>query len=654
MDAHTLDKLEYAQVQEAVAAEAQCGLGRDLATRIAPSRRIAQVTNWLAQAEEFARLAAARGLPPFGGVRDVRAMVKRAVPPAKLEPTEFAELSATLAGVDAVRRWFEGAAEAHPLNARLIGRLGDFRVIEERISRMIDHAGRVRDDASDRLERIRRDIDDTRAGIREVFDRLLRQPTVTKFLQYGGATFHDDRMVLPLRADQRGRIPGIIHRSSDSGQTLFVEPAEAVELNNRRVSLLAAESEEISRLLWELTHLVHLNQAPILHTLEAMAVVDLLTAKVKFATKYHLSWPIVSVDRNLSLRQARNPILMLAFGENGQVGPAHPKTSEASGGGEARTATAPRRVVPIDVRLGDDFDIMLLTGPNTGGKTATLKTVGLVCLMAQSGLPIPAAPGAKLPIFDDVYIDVGDEQSLQQSLSTFSGHLARILDIVQRAQKTSLVLIDEMGAGTDPDEGAAIGRAVLDRLMATGCLAMVTTHLGALKAVGFEQNRVDNACVQFDLETLRPTYELRIGEPGNSNALAIASKLGMPKKMVESARRHLGRRERALSKAIAGTLDARRDAERARLDAENARIEAARATLVAMDRAKALEEQHKAYTTWVNRVMSLTAGDRVRVRRFHDPGRVVRVSFDQQRAVVAIGPVEVEVALSDLSFEGPA
>lgn len=635
MDAHTLDKLEFALVRQALAAEAQCGLGRELANRVAPARRLPQITNWLTQGEEFARLTDARGLPPFGGVRDVRAMVKRAIPPAKLEPNEFAELSTTLEGVHAVRLWFEGAGEAFPHAARLIARLGEFRAIQERISRMIDHAGRVRDDASERLSRIRYDIDDARAKIRDVFDRLLRQASLTKFLQYGGATFHEDRMVLPLRADQRGRIPGIIHRSSDSGQTLFVEPAEAVELNNRRVSLLASEAEEISRLLWELTHLVHLNQAPILQTLEAMAVVDLLSAKVKFARNHDLTWPAVRAERKLALRQARNPILMLAFGAM--------ESAKAEG--------PPRRVVPIDVRLGDDFDIMLLTGPNTGGKTATLKTVGLVCLMAQSGLPIPAATGATLPLFDDIFIDVGDEQSLQQSLSTFSAHLARILDIVQRARQTSLVLIDEMGAGTDPDEGAAIGRAVLERLLATGCLAMVTTHLGALKAVGFEQNRVDNACVQFDIESLRPTYELRIGEPGNSNALAIASRLGMPKKMVEAARRHLNRRERALSKAIAGTLDARRDAERARKDAENARIEAARATLAALDQSRQLEERQRAYSKWVENVMALTPGTLVRVRRFHDAGRVVRVSFDQQRAVVSIGAIEVEVPLADIVFE---
>jgi DNA mismatch repair protein MutS2 len=437
-------------------------------------------------------------------------------------------------------------------------------------------------------------------------------------------------MVLPLKADQRGRVQGIVHRSSDTGQTLFVEPAEAVELNNRRISLLQDETEEIGRILWELTHLVHLNQKELLLTLDAIAVIDLLTAKHKLAARYDMHLPQISGEHRMTLRKARNPILLSAY--------------------EAATDGSRREVIPIDVRLGEDFDIMLITGPNTGGKTATLKTVGLLALMAQSGLPIPAAEGSVLPVFSDVFIDVGDEQSLQQSLSTFSAHLARILDVVQRSQKTSLVLLDELGAGTDPDEGAAIGRAVVDRLLSIGCLAIITTHLGALKAVGFEQERVDNACVQFDLETLKPTYRLSIGEPGNSNALAIAGRLGMPKRMVEQARRHLSQRQRSLTRAIAGTLEVRRQAERARLDAENARIEAARATLAALDRATELEIRQKAYSQWVERVMRLQPGDRVNVQRFEGTGRLVRVNFERQQALVAIGSLEVEVPLTELVF----
>ncbi|MFQ5423415.1 MAG: endonuclease MutS2 [Phycisphaerae bacterium] len=633
MDDHTLDKLEFDRVRQMLAACAQSSFGRGLAMRVRPSRRRSQVTMWLDQARQFSEWVTVQGLPPFGGIRDVRDMVRRAVPPAKLEPEEFAELAATLNGVEALRHYFSGVGDGQILIARLAARIGSFAAIAERIGAVIDSRGRVRDDASERLRRIRGEIEQIAQQTKRLFDHLVRDPAIVKFLQYPNATFHEDRVVLPLKSEQRGRVPGIVHRSSDSGQTLFVEPAQAVELNNKRIGLLQAEREEIGRILWELVHLVHLNQKELLSTLDAVALVDLLAAKTRFAQRYEMHIPEICHDHRMRLKQARNPILMATFNE------------AVEAGGACRT------VVPIDVRLGDDFDIMLITGPNTGGKTATLKTVGLVVLMAQSGLPIPAAAGSHLPMFDGVYIDIGDEQSLEQSLSTFSAHLARILEVLQRAQKTTLVLFDELGSGTDPDEGAAIGRAIVDRLRAAGCLAMVTTHLGALKAIGFDRPRVDNASVQFDIETLRPTYELRIGEPGNSHAIAIASRLGMPKKMVESAKHHLTERGRALNRAIAGTLRSRRAAERARRDAENARVEAARATLTAMDRSAEMEQARQAYEAWVERVKRLVPGDAVRVRRFDKPGRIVRVGLEKQKALVDIGNLEVEVPLTELVFE---
>lgn len=633
MDAHTLQKLEFDRIRELLAAQASCSLGRELALRIAPSRKATQIGLWLSQAGEFWRWVDANGYPPFGGIRDVRPQVKRAVPPAKLEPGEFADLASTLEGVKAVRDYLSGPGAPPDAVTRIAGRIGDFQVIAGRIRTVIDERGEVRDSASDRLWRIRQEIERVRAETRLVFDRLLRQPHITRYLQYPNSTFHADRMVLPLKADQRGRVAGIVHRSSDTGQTLFVEPAEAVELNNKRVSLLQEESEEIGRILWELTHLVHLNQKELLGTLEALAVIDLLAAKVRLARTYEMTLPAINTEHRVLLRRARNPILL---------------TRPLTGGGD--TSAQETKVVPIDVRLGDDFDVMMITGPNTGGKTATLKTVGLLVLMAQSGLPIPADAGSTLPVFDGVWIDVGDEQSLQQSLSTFSAHLKRILDILQRARKSTLVLLDELGAGTDPDEGAAIGRAIVDHLLGTGCLAMVTTHLGALKAMALEQKRVDNAAVQFDLETLRPTYVLLIGEPGNSNAIAIASRLGMPRRLVDAARRHHSGHAQALNRAIGKTLKSKRDAERARRDAEMARAEAARATLAAMDRAKALEEEQQAYSQWVERVLRLQPGDEVHVKKFDQPGRVVRVRLEKQQASVDLGTMEVEVPLTELGF----
>ena len=653
MDEHTLEKLEYDRIRALLAEHAQCGLGRSLALHLRPSKRIRQVSRWLEQAEQFGRWVDLHGLPPFGGITDVRPLVRRAVPPAKLEPFEFADLAGTLQGVGAVRRYFAALDESFEAIAGITVRIGDLSLIADRINLVIDPRGRVRDDATDRLKNIRCVIDEVRGRTKQVFDRLTKKPDILKYLQYPNATFHDDRMVLPVKADQRGRVPGIVHRSSDSGQTLFVEPAEAVELNNRLVGLLQSEKEEINRILWELTHLVHLNQTELLHTLDTVAVVDLLAAKIKFAQRYQMHLPKVTEKKHLVLKQARNPVLMAMYEDTaGESQSERIKTSGTSQESAAQPADhANHRVVPIDVRLGDDFDIMLITGPNTGGKTATLKTVGLLSLMAQSGLPIPTAPGATVPIFQGIWIDVGDEQSLQQSLSTFSGHLARILDILRRAQDSTLVLLDELGAGTDPDEGAAIGKAIIDHLLSRKCLAMVTTHLGALKAMGFEKRRVDNASVQFDAQTLQPTYELRIGEPGNSNAIAIASRLGMPKALIRSARQHLTGRQRALQKAIAGTLTARRAAERARRDAEQARQQAARQTLAALDEAKALEDRHRNYAAWVERIMKLQPGDVVHVQGFDDPARIHRVHLDKQRATVDIGAKQLEVPLADLRFD---
>jgi len=632
VDDHTLEKLNFASIRVTLSRYAQSALGRDLAARIAPSRKSRQINLWLSQARQFQRWMTEHGPPPFGGIRDVRDMVRRAVPPTILDPVHFADLASTLQAVEEVRKYLPPRDDSHAPIDTLAERLGNFSLIAERIGRVIDERGGVRDDASERLTRIRHEIERARADIRTVFDRLLLHPSTTRFLQYGNATYHADRMVLPVKAEQRGRVPGIIHGTSDSGGTLYIEPAEAVELNNRLIDLLQTEKEEINRILWELTHLVHLNQKEILRTLETLALIDLLSAKVRLALTYEMRFVEINDQHRVALRAARNPTLLLMHeGADPPIEP-HP-------------------VVPIDVRLGDDFDIMMITGPNTGGKTAALKTVGLMALMTQAGLPIPVGAGSTLPVFSGIWIDIGDEQSLEQSLSTFSAHLARILDLLSRANKETIVLIDELGAGTDPDEGAAIGRAIVEHLSGVGCLGMVTTHLGALKALAFEIKRVDNASVQFDIETLHPTYELCIGEPGNSNAIAIASRLGMSKKLVHAARRHLTNQHRAFKRAIAGTLDARRNAERARRDAESARQEAARATLAALDRAKALEAERASYAKWLERVMSLQPGDTVRVKTFDREGKVVRVRLEKQAASVAIGAMEVDVALSDLIVE---
>lgn len=630
MDSHTLDRLEFDRVRQMLAEFAGCSLGRKLALKIAPADREPLIVRWLTQVREMRAAAERIGLPPCGGLRDVRDMIRRAVPPAKIEPEELAELAQTIDAANSVFRWSRTLPEDAAELLAMAARLGDFHAISEQIHRVVDERGQIRDDATPRLARIRTAIRDAHARIRTVVDRLLQSPHVTKWLRYPEATFHNDRFVLPLASEHRGRIRGIVHRTSDTGATLFVEPAEAVELNNAIVRLRQDEDEEIGRILWEITHLVYRNQAELLRTLDALAVLDLVATKVRFAAKYELVCPSVRADQPLRLRNARHPLLL-------QI------QEQKRAAGEIT-----RPVVPIDVRLGEDFDLLVITGPNTGGKTVALKTVGLAVVMAQAGLPIAADEGATLPVYDDVMIDVGDEQSLQQSLSTFSAHLTQLLRMFRNASRRTLVLIDELGAGTDPDEGAAIGRAIVEDLLGRGCQGMVTTHLGVLKSVAFTHPRADNAAVEFDVQTLRPTYRLLIGEPGNSNALAIAERLGMPRRIIEAARGHLSHQGRALHKAIAGTVATRRRAEEARAEAETAQREAEQVRIEAERQKAEFERRQAEFAQWTAAIARLKPGDPVHVRRFDRQGTVVRMQLHKQTAVVSVGAMEIEVPLTEL------
>ncbi len=630
MDDHSLDKLEFGRVRELLAGYCRCVLGRQLTAEIAPARKRAMIRRWLQQTTEMSQLIGHAGLPPMAGVRDIRDLVRRAVPPVRLEPEDFAAIGETLAATHEIRKWIDGYPGELPTLSSVDERVVDYSFIADQIARAIEPPGQVRDDASDKLARIRKAVQQAADQIGVVMRRLLRASHVTKMLQFPNATFHNDRMVLPLKSEHHGRLAGIVHRSSDSGATLFVEPAEAVELNNAIAKLRRDEHEEIGRILFRLTRTLHANASAILRTIDAIGVLDVIAAKVLMARAYDMVVPETNEDGILRLRSARHPIL-LALNQT-----------------DVEEGLPPREVVPIDVRLGDDFDLLIVTGPNTGGKTVALKTVGLLTTMVHAGLPIPAAAGSVVPLLDDVLIDVGDEQSLQQSLSTFSAHMIRILDVIKRANRFTLVLLDEVGAGTDPDEGAAIGTAVIEKLQVIGCPTMVTTHLGALKAIGFTRDRVDNAAVEFDPHTLRPTYRLLIGEPGQSNALAVARQLGMPPEMIAAAEASLPERHKALSRAIAGTIESRRRAEQAREQAEDAKVAASDAEAVARAAAEELTRKKEDFEQWAQRVTHLKPGDRVKVLSFDRPGRVVRVHLARQRAEVDLGHTSVEVPLTDV------
>ena len=648
MDAHTLERLEFDRIRHLLAGYVNCALGRRMALKLKPATQVELIERWLAQFREMTEASATIGLPPFGGVHDISEAVRAAVPPHCLEPEEFAVVAETLDATHAIAQWAGALPEESTSLRALSANIGDFKALGDVVHRVVDTNGEIRDDASAKLHSLRTEIAAARINIGHVVDRLLRDRQITRWLRYPEATFHDDRLVLPLAAEHRGRIPGIIHRSSDSGATLFVEPAEAVELNNRIITLRNEEQAEISRLLLHLTRQVYLNQQPILDTLQALAVLDLVVAKVRFARDYGLSCPRLSPDGKLALHGARHPLLV----EMQREAADQPEDRQTRGQREHREAAdqpEQHQVVPINVRLGDDFDVLVVTGPNTGGKTVTLKTVGLTCVMAQSGLPIPAEEGSCVPVYKDIFIDVGDEQSLQQSLSTFSSHMRQLMVMLERARPGTLVLIDELGAGTDPDEGAAIGQAIVEELLARQCPALVTTHLGVLKSLAYTEPRAENACVEFDEKSFRPTYRLLIGEPGTSNAINIAQRLGLPSKIVAAARGHLSQSHQQLTRAIRGTLQSRRLAEQARAEAESVKRQADQEKLAAQRERQALREQEKQFHQWVETVSALRPGDRVHVKRFDRQGRIVRMLLHKQLAVVNMGAIEVEVPLRELA-----
>ncbi len=630
MDDHSLERLDFLRVRELVAGFAMSGLGRGLAMTVHPVSRVALVKRWLGQVTELQTLAEERGLPPLGGICDVRDILMRCAPPLRVTVEEMAEVGSTLRGTHGVAAYLRDLPESLPELRHLAERVGDFQSIAERIGQVIDERGQVRDSASPKLGRIRAEIAEAAHQCSGVMDRLLRDTGVRKLLQYPNHTFHGDRMVLPLRAEYRGRLPGIVHRTSDSGATLYVEPAEIVELNNRISNLRSEEVEEINRLLWDLAHEVHINSKEIHRTLEALAVLDLVTAKVRFAKVFDCRCPQINDEGTLSVRGARHPLLLELARQKKNAG-------EPS-----------FEVVPVDYRLGIDFNLMIVTGPNTGGKTVTLKTIGLLSLMVQAGLPVPVEAGADFGIFSNILIDVGDEQSLQQSLSTFSAHITQLMAMLRHAGPRALLLIDELCAGTDPDEGAAIGRALMDELLRLGCRCVVTTHLGALKGFALVRPGVENACVEFDAETLRPTYRLRLGEPGSSNAIDIAARLGMPRRLVAAARRNVSRKARALHQALESTRFVKRQAEDARAAADRARLEASQARDQADQAKQQLERQQADFNAWAARVAHLRPGDAVRVRNFDRDGKIVRLRIDQHRAEVDVGLYSVEVPLGDV------
>lgn len=544
IDPKVLDILEFGKVLDQAAAFAATAWGRELVLELRPVAEQALVERRLGRTHEAAGLIE-RGLePPFGGIRDLRPALARAKRGGVLEPADLLQVADTADGAARLREFWHTREEDAPVLAGEARLLGDHRTIATRVQQAITTEGEVADKASAELSRLRRALRLTEQRIRAKLEQLVRSAETQRHLQDAIVTIRDGRFVLPVRAESRHAVPGVVHDVSGSGQTVFVEPLAVVELNNELRKIAAEERAEVERILRELSRLVAEQADDLQRTCEVAAALDLAVALGRWAVQHRAVRPELAAAARLDLKQARHPLL-----------------------GEA--------AVPLDIRLGDDFDVLVLTGPNTGGKTVTLKTTGLFVLLAQSGFMLPAAPGTVVGRFEAVFADIGDEQSIEQSLSTFSGHMRNIVRILAAAGRGSLVLLDELGAGTDPAEGAALAMALIQQFQAQGVRLVTTTHYSELKTFAYTQPRVQNAAVEFDVESLRPTYRLHIGLPGSSNAFAIASRLGLPASVVARAEAHLEQEQRDVA-ALLREAEAERlalAAERERLAAELAEAE---------------------------------------------------------------------------------
>jgi DNA mismatch repair protein MutS2 len=517
MDARSIALLEFPLVRERLAEKASFPPSRQLAETLLPENDPVLVARGLDETDQTRSLLSERSGVGIGAAHDIGPAIERAARGGRLDPVQFLELADTL---DATARLQTSLADdRRPLLHALARDLHALPAIRSTLARSFDPAGELLDTASPRLGGLR-------AAVRVAYDRLRRRLDALVGSELGGAlqdpiiTLRNGRYVVPVKAEARAKVKGIVHDSSGSGATLFIEPLVAVELGNAWREAQIAAQEEIDRILDELSALVAANAVQLRDTLAALARFDFWAAKAALAA---------DMDGTRAETATRPEVVLLGARHPGLTG----------------------RVIPTDIRLGDGYTALVVTGPNTGGKTVTLRTLGLLSLMHQAGLHVPAEAGSRLPIFRDVFADIGDEQSIAQSLSTFSGHLRSITRIVEAAGPGTLVLLDELGAGTDPTEGSALAQALLDHFIKAGALVAATTHYAELKAYAHTTAGARNASVEFDLDTLSPTYKLTIGLPGGSQAFAIAERLGLDAGIVADARSRLSENQRAFEETLA-------------------------------------------------------------------------------------------------------
>jgi DNA mismatch repair protein MutS2 len=578
MDEKSLEKLEYHKIIDQLQTHCATSMGRHFALTIRPLAQLEEVRRRLTGTDEAYAVERLKGSVPFGGISDISTSLKRSSLGGILNTVELIAVAYNISGGRRVKRFIEAYQEKHvsQIIGPLVQEISDPRGLEQSIRHCIDDNHNILDRASDDLMRIRREIRAGEHRVRERLESIIRSSSYQKMLQDNLITMRGDRYVIPVKLEYRAAFGGIVHDQSSSGATLFIEPEQVVELNNKLREQQFQEEKEMERILQKLSGLVAEEAEHLENDAELLGQIDFLFAKAKLARRMKASIPAINDQGYLRLKRARHPLLPI------------------------------EGAVPLTIELGSTYSVIVITGPNTGGKTVTLKTIGLFSLMAMTGLFIPAEDGSELCIFDAVFADIGDEQSIEQNLSTFSSHMTNIIDIMKKMTPHSLVLLDEVGAGTDPAEGSALAIAILEHIRATGCRLVATTHYSELKAYAYDCAGVVNASMEFDVDSLKPTYRLLLGIPGRSNAFAIAQRLGLPKHVIEQARVQVTEDDQKIESMIAKMEEQRTIAQSEREEAEHLRRESEQLRRELMEEKQKFQEQRQKMISQAEREASDT------------------------------------------------
>ncbi len=543
MEEKTLKILEFDKIIGRLAEHASSEAGRKLCMKLTPAANYRHVSGWQKNTTDACnRIRLSGGSVSFRGVREIGDILKRVEIGAVLSASELLKISSILTVSDRARRFDSLEDGKEDSLSELFSMIEPLVNINRSIQKAVLDEDTIADDASPELFNVRRKMKNTEASVHDTMAAKLN--SCRDYLTDGVITQRDGRYCLPVKAEYKSKVPGMVHDASSTGLTLFIEPMAVVSLNNELRELMAEEQREIEKVLRALSESLIPYTDTINDNIKILKKLDMIFAKALFSAEIGGVEPEFSMDRSIDLREARHPLI------------------------------DPKRVVPINVRLGSEFGLLIVTGPNTGGKTVSLKTVGLLTMMAQAGLHIPAAEGSVMGIYDNVYADIGDEQSIEQSLSTFSAHMTNTVHILEKADSHSLCLFDELGSGTDPTEGAALGIAILDFLHNMKTNTMATTHYAEIKAYALETEGVENACCEFDIETLKPTYRLLIGIPGKSNAFAISERLGLPSYIIEDAKRRIRVENESFEELIRKLNEDKIGAEKAKEEADSYKKEA--------------------------------------------------------------------------------